>query len=49
VARKKIIVGDLILQELFPAVRYISCGEHRHKRMPLPSGLENPIPKTITY
>lgn len=26
-------------QELFPAVRYISCAEHRHKRMSLPSGL----------
>jgi len=26
-------------QELFPAVHYIFCGEPRHKRMPLPSGL----------
>ena len=26
-------------QELFPAVHYIYCGEHRHNRMPFPSGL----------
>ncbi len=27
-------------QEPFPAVRYISCGEPRHKKMSLPSGLK---------
>jgi hypothetical protein len=27
-------------QEPFPAVRYISCGEPRHKSMSLPSGLK---------
>jgi hypothetical protein len=28
-----------LFQEQLPAVRCISCGEPRHKTMPLPSGL----------
>ena len=46
-ARRKIITFYLVIQELFPAVHYISCAEPRHKRMPFPSGLGNPNPKTI--
>jgi len=30
-----------------PAVHYISCGEHRHKRMPFPSGLGHPSFKNV--
>ena len=36
-------------QELFPAVRYISCGEHRLKRMSLPSGLEQSILNKMNF
>jgi hypothetical protein len=32
--------GSIFFLELFPAVRYIFCGEPHHKRMSLPSGLE---------